>query len=130
MPVRVGKPQGTVLWSDGTPFNGYFLAGIVLPKSGGVVWPFVTLEGAAEQRIPIWFPIPIKNGNFNPSGGLIFNEDINPPNSQYVAYYYDKARQKIAGPSSFFTVSSETFTPPVLTLSATQPGDTGPTPDG
>jgi hypothetical protein len=73
--------------------------------------------------------IPIDQGRFNDSIGVYYNTDITPPNTTYIAYYYDANRNPIAGPSSPFSVTSDTFTPPALTLLTPADSAAAPVPD-
>jgi hypothetical protein len=66
---------------------------------------------------------------------VIFNADITPPNTQYVAYWYDRNKRRVfpllANPS-FFTISTNPHAisipfidMPVPTIVAPQPEETG-----
>lgn len=132
---RVGKLTGTITWSDGSSFNGFAVVGLVLPTSSGTAWPELTLEpGSPRQRLPLWSTIPIINGAFNQQLGLWFNEDINPPNTKYIIYYYDTSLKTPAvgvpsGIGDAFTVTADPTTPPTYTLTAPIAGTAVPTPD-
>lgn len=132
MAARVGKPTGTITWSDGSLFNGFAVVGIVLPTTGGSAYPEIQLEGNTSRfEIPIWATIPIKDGAFHSQSGLWYNADINPPNTKYAIYYYDSAWVQIAGPASssdFFLVASESFTPTTYTLNVPTLSTTIPVP--
>ena len=130
---RVGTLTGTITWSDGTNFNGFGVVGLVLPTSSGVAWPELSLEpGTPRQRLPLWSTIPIVEGTFNNQVGLWYNADINPPNTQYVIYYYDTSLKQVGIPSSIsdaFTISAAQTTPPTYTLTVPIAGTTVPVPD-
>lgn len=118
-------PTVVVQWSNGANFTGFLLVGLVLPTGYEqgyfqTAYPFVPL--------PTFLKVPINNGTFHPAEGITYNADIEPPNSKYVCWYYDNTGAQIAGPSSLFTVSTGTCTPPSLTLTAPSAGSTLPTP--
>lgn len=129
MPVfRVAKVSGQVSWSNGQPFDGFALFGIVMPTDGASPWPKITTEAGADERLPVWFVIPISQGRYSQNAGLIYTEDINPPNTLYTAYYYDRALKRLLGPTSFFSVSGDFSYP--QTIPAPTAGSTAPSPDG
>ena len=111
---QVAKLAGTILWSDGSLFQGFAVIGLVLPQSGSVDWPELTIEpNSPRQRIPLWSTIPIKDGVFNQALGLWFNTDINPPNSKYAIWLYDASNKQVVAPGSsadFFTVTTDPHT--------------------
>lgn len=122
----------TITWSNGDLFNGFLLLGLVLPNSGST-WVEVDLGGQSPaERIPLFTRVPVVDGKFDNSVGVLYNSSISPPNTKYAAWYYDASSyppRQIAGPSALFTVSSATLTPPALTLTAPTAGTTPPTPD-
>lgn len=94
---------------------GIGLKGLV--NGSGVAWPTIALANQTTRRVvPTWAPIPIIEGQFLPTFGVYYNADLNPPNSQYIAYVYDNNGVQVAGPSIAFTISTPTFAPPSLTL--------------
>ena len=136
-PQRVANFSGTptITWSNGANFNGFAAIALVPPTvdgSSAQSWPKVTLGNVspAQQLPPGFAMIPIQNGKLPTQLGLYFNADLNPPNTQYVAYYYDSALVGIAGPSSFFTVTANPVSLPAVVLpSPVTTGAVGPTPD-
>jgi hypothetical protein len=128
--LRIAKfPTSTVTWSNGQNFNGWALVGLVMPTSG-TDWSFVARgDMAPGQKLPVFAMVPIVDGLFNTSLGLYFNADIDPPNSQYVYWFYDSTRRQVAGPSSLFTVTADPLTLPALTLTVPSAGATLPVPD-
>ena len=123
----------TITWANGDLFNGFLLLGLVLPNSGGTTWAEVDLGGQSPaERIPIFTRVPVVDGKFDNSIGVLYNSSIAPPNTKYAAWYYDTSTyppRKIAGPSTLFTVSSTPLTPPSLTLTTPTAGTDAPTPD-
>lgn len=120
----------TVQWTDGTNFNGFLLAGIVPPSNGVTAWTSVAMgDNYPAARLPVWARIPIVDGKYNASCALFYNDDMTPPGSEYVAYYYDATGRQIAGPTAQFTVSTDPFTPPSATLTAPSTTGTAPTPN-
>jgi hypothetical protein len=127
------SPAASITWSDGTLFNGFLLLGLVVPSSGGTPWAELDLGGQAPgERIPQFTRVPVVEGKFDTTVGVLYNTSISPPGSQYSAWYYDQSTyppRAIAGPSTLFSVTSTPLTPPALTLTAPTPGVTPPTPD-
>lgn len=123
----------TVSWSNGDTFNGFMLVGLVVPSTGGTAWAELDLGGQAPgERIPLWTKVPIVDGKFDSTVGILYNAAIAPPNTKYAAWYYDQSTnppRQIAGPSDLFTVTSTPLTPPSLTLTVPTAGVTPPTPD-
>ena len=123
---------GTILWSDGTPFNGFAQIGLILPTSSGTAWPELTIQpNAPRQRLPLWMTIPIVNGVFNNQCGIWFNPSIDPPNTKYCVYFYDSSMKQIAGPTTpadFFTVTADPTTITIPTLTAPIAGTVIPVP--
>lgn len=122
--LRYGKPSGTIAWSDGTPFDGVAAIGIKSMVDGlGATWPSTTLGNRSIRRtLPVFAPINIVEGSFDPYAGVIYNEDLTPPGTQYVAWYYDTTGKQVAGPSTAFTVTASSFTIPTLTLTVPSVG--------
>lgn len=123
----------TVTWSDGTPFNGFLLIGLVYPTSGSE-WAEVDLGGQSPgERLPQFQRVPIVNGQYDNSVGVLYNSSISPPNTKYVAWFYDQSTfppRQICGPTSFFTVTSSPLTPPTCSLTIPTAGTEAPVPDG
>lgn len=140
MPPNPQPPQSatldqsvTITWSDGTLFSGFLLLGLVVPSSGGTAWAELDLQGQAPgERIPKFTKVPVINGKFDNSVGVLYTTSISPPETKYACWYYDQSTnppRQIAGPSTLFTVTTATLTPPSLTLTIPTPGVTPPTPD-
>lgn len=103
-----------VFWSDGvTPFSGYMLLALSLPTGYSSAYFEPKFP---RQRMPLRLKVPITNGLYDPATAVPFNTSIDPPNTQYVAFWFDVNNVQIAGPSALFTVSGETVTPPTPTL--------------
>jgi len=117
--VRTGtiNPSTNVLWSDGTTlFTGYYLFELRIPSLGGTAWTSINVNTNVNGiQVPQFAMIPIVNGTPYAGLGLYYNADLTPPTTQYLAYLYDTSKRQVAGPSSTFTVSAATFTPPTLT---------------
>ena len=129
-PRRAKFSQSAVVsWSSGGPFDGYCLIGVVVPSFSGTDSAYVTLNDTQPiVRLPLFAYIPIVAGTFQQESSMIFTSDLEPPNTKYVCWYYDTVGRQIAGPSSTFTVTTDPFTPPTLTLTAPTAGSTIPTP--
>lgn len=120
----------SVAWSDATPFTGYYLFVLRDPSNGVTPWAELSLNThAAGIRLPFYCMIPIVQGQPNTTVGLLYNADITPPTTQYIAYLYDSGKRQIAGPSAPFTVSTATFTPPSFTATIPNTYGTNPAPD-
>lgn len=126
---RVGTPRGTVAWSDGSAFTGFINVGFKQMTSSGTTWTDFNPKGRA-QKYPLakWTKILIKDGVIDGTAKLPYNDDIVPPGTEYVAWYYDANGVQIGGPTAAFTVSTGEFTPPTVTLTAPSAGS-NPTPD-
>ena len=121
----------TTTWSDGSNFHGFILIGLVPPTSGGTDW--ASIDTGADQyprmRIPVLAFVPIVAGKFHAESTMWFTADLTPPNTRYVAWYFDSTKRQIAGPSAQFQVTTDPFTPPSATLTVPTVGTTNPTPD-
>lgn len=135
MPIHGPNPQSaklddsvTYTWSDGTTFTGSLRLGLVVPEYGGTTdAPFITLAAQTPAiRIPLNTFFQITNGVANTQTKALYNSSLRPPNSQYVAWWYDSTGTLIAGPSAQFTISSSPFSPPAVTLTAPTVGSTIP----
>lgn len=127
-------------WSNGSPFSGFALIGLVFPTFTSGADSYGEIDYGSlypSLGLPRWQRVPILFGSINTSCGLFVNNDLTPPGSQYICYYYDSTGRQIAGPSSPFTVAAgpDTFPGgnvvgpvnlPVLTL--TVPSLVGPLP--
>lgn len=119
-----------ILWSNGKPFNGWIAMGLAVPTASGTPYPTVSVDSSSPQlRLPIWAPIPITNGIVNQNTFVYFTSTIEPPNCQYVAYWYDINFVLISGPSVLFTITSSPYTITVPTLTVPVAAVAGPTPD-
>lgn len=128
MPTRVSKPSSsaTVTWSNGDLFDGYLFVGIVPPQFSGVDSPTIDWGDYPELvEIPKIYPINIVAGKYDQSSGVHYTSDLNPPNTQFVAWFQDRAG-KVFGPSVQFTVTAATFTPPAVTLTIPSVGSNLP----
>lgn len=119
-------PSVSVTWDDGSALTGFLLIGLVLPTGYQLGYYAATYPNVP---IPTFLKVPINNGSFHTAESICYNADIEPPNTRYVAWYYDSTGQQIAGPSSLFTVSTATCTPPSLTLPTPAVGLIPPVPN-
>lgn len=132
MTPRVGKLlPSSVVWSDGTPFNGFYLFALVPPiLLGTQVAQFALNTTTPKFRIPQYTIIPITNGTPDTTIGLLYNADIDPPTSKYIGFIFDVTRNMIDGPSTQFVVNTSNFAAPTfITTAPTLLGD-NPIPDG
>lgn len=73
------------------------------------------------QKIPQYIKVPIVGGQIDTSTFLFYNSDVNPPGSQYVAYWFDNNNTLInptSGTATPFTVSGPTVTLTAPTLTS------------
>lgn len=126
---RTATLTGTVTWSDGTLFDGYLLIGIALPTNGDGDWPYIAADGITPpQRLPQWIFIPIKQGVIDAATKLWYNADLNPPGTQYVAYWYDSLKRLVvSGVPTPFTISTASHAISLPTITVPNNG-TVPTP--
>lgn len=125
MTPRVGKFNQSQIfqWSNGVNFNGAAIIALTRPTQDGTAataWISVNY-GDTDENLPLpqsFARIPIQDGKLDDSLGLFYNEDITPPETQYVHYIIDSTLRIIAGPGTLFTVNSESVTLPSLTLPA------------
>lgn len=113
----------SVTWSDGlTFFDGFLWIGIGLPSGGQSAFQWVTPYMIALMRyqaLPAFIKIPIVNGAIDQTTQLMWNQDINPPGTNYVAYWFATDGTLItpaSGSATPFTISSLTTTINVPTL--------------
>lgn len=128
--IREGKPSaGSVTWSDGSNFNGYALCGLK-SMTGYTDTQFTLANTGLAKQLPRsnFTKLLIVEGQYQQNAGLIYNADINPPGTYYVAWIYDNSGEQIAGPSSAFQVTSNPFTMPSFTLTVPTVGS-NPTPN-
>lgn len=108
------NPTG-VFWSDGvTLFDGFLWVGLSIPTGGqpGTSFPYPWLIATTrKQRLPQFNKILIVNGAIDQTAQLLFNQDINPPGTQYYTYWFTSDGTLItpaSGAASPFTVTLPT----------------------
>jgi len=119
-------PSVSVTWDDGSALTGFLLVGLVLPTGYQRAFYAATYPNVP---IPTFLKVPINNGSFHNAESICYNADLEPPNSRYIAWYYDSTGQQIAGPTALFSVSTATCTPPSLTLPTPAVGLIPPVPN-
>lgn len=119
-----------IQWSDGKPFDGYLWLGLRLPNNYNEprLWAANVL-----QKLPQFTKIPIVEGVLDTDSAVFFNEDLDPPNTTYFAYWFDQHDRLIAptsGTAVGFSITADphTITPPTLTVPS-YAGATDPTPE-
>lgn len=133
---RIGKfsQSATVSWSDGTAFNGFLLVGIALPTLSGTAFTAALYgNSGVAPRLPQFVKVPISEGFYNSSCGLFYTSDITPPGTLFYSWLYTGGTsgvpaRMVSGPSSSFSVTSDTITPPTLTPTTPSAGSI-PDPD-
>ena len=120
----------TLVWTSGESFEGYALIVATPPTYSGTNAAFIAVKGfQPQQRVPFFARVPIKTGQYHKDSAIFFNEDLVPPNTRYVAYWYDATDRQIFGPSVAFAVTTDPFTPPAPTLTSPAVGSSPPSPD-
>ena len=123
---------GTVLWDDGSTFDGFILVGLALPTLSGTAYTTVALDDASPPvRIPAWTYITIRAGVIDVNTKLYWSADIEPPNTKYAAYFYDVTRTRIAptGAATLFQIAQDPYIITVPTLTAPTATATAPQPE-
>lgn len=140
-PPSTAVLSGSPAWSNGTPFDGWVRLGLVLPTNSDGSWPSAIFGAqTTAQRLPIWIEVPINAGTFNQQTKIWYNSSIDPPNTQYVAYWYDGNNRRLFpatgdSPTPFvvnqFTVTGGTYTIsiPMLTVPSVGTGVIDPPTD-
>lgn len=132
--LRWATFTGTVQWDDGEPFQGYMILGLERPLTpAGTGVPYMTIPSLSGYlRLPDWVRIHIRDGKFYSQDRVLFNDDMEPPGSKYVAYIYTPDNTKVWGPSAEFVVNSQThdmgtitITKPTKTMPKPMPADVG-----
>lgn len=127
---RKASLSGTVSWSSGELFTGFTLIGVALPTSGDYTYSRLALQNVyPPQRLPLWYRIPITNGQYDGTARIYWNIDLEPPNTRYVAWFYDVHNRQIGGPTAAFEVASESYTITVPTLTVPTTSTVPPIPD-
>lgn len=117
----------TVVWSDGSKFDGYVWIGVELPATPvGFTSPYLW-STQRLQKLPKYIKVPVINGVIDNGTSLFYTTNLNPPACLYVAYWYSQFGVLIApslGTATPFTVTTDqtTLTVPTLTVPS------GPTP--
>lgn len=111
----------TVVWSNGKKFDGYAWIGTTLPTTPeGFTAPYLWAS-QRRQDLPPTCKVLIVNGVIDSSTQLFYNANLNPPGTQYVAYYFSQDNVLIApatGDAVPFTVTANPTTLTVPTLTA------------
>ena len=114
--AQLSTIPATVQWQSGQNFDGYVWMGLVLPN--GYSQPTV-VNSYIIQQFPVFTKVPIVNGAIDNTTGVFWNSDIDPPGTQYVAYYMDNNNALIAptsGTAMPFSIGGSVATLTVPTL--------------
>lgn len=120
-----------VKWSDQTLFDGFLLIGVVPPTLSATDFISVAVgEQKGYIQLPRFYMISIVQGQCDPSVGVFWTSDLDPPGVTYVDWIYDRTGRKLTANASIqFTVTADTFSPPIATLTVSTLGSTPPTPN-
>lgn len=120
-----------VTWSDAQLFQGYVLFLLALPLFDAEAYTkaFLKGDGYQQQRLPLRLKWPITNGVLNTSLRIWQNASITPPNSKYIAYFYDETRNQVAVGSGLITIAVDPYTLTVPTLTVPSATASTPTPE-
>jgi len=84
----------------------------------------------SPEALPPFYQIRIKYGQPDQATKVFYTSDIVPPNTEYVAWLADANLQLMTPtPSTTFTVTEDTFTPPEIVAVTTFPSDSYPVPN-
>jgi hypothetical protein len=116
---------GTVAYLDGTLFDGWGVFLEAFPTG----YSYATINNQLiPQKIGDRFRVRIKHGVYDGSTRVYQNNSLQPPNTQYVAYFYDNEDQ-LMGSTGLFTVSVTPFSISVPPMTVNLPIVIPPTPD-
>jgi hypothetical protein len=120
---------GIVTWSNGYIFDGFLWLGLSLPTGYTNIKCF---GSQLPQEIPRYIKVPIIAGQLDQTTQIFYTTDMDPPATQYFAYWFDRNNQLITpdpGTAVGFVVSTPvvTIAIPTLTLPSVGPA---PTPQG
>lgn len=121
----VATLAGTVKYSDGTTlFDGWVLLLMAYPTG----YTFATVANQLyPQKLADRLQVRIQQGVYDTSAKVYYNASMEPPNTKYVAYFYDNAGVQ-QGVTALFTVNSNPFTIAVPSMTVTVATVVVPTP--
>lgn len=110
----------TVVWSDGTPFDGFLFLGLELPTNTSYA-KFGLWGTLRAQDLPQYIKVPIIAGAIDQATQIYYNQYMTPPGSQYFAYWFTREGVLIAPASGTatgisVTIATTTLTVPTLTV--------------
>ena len=115
--AQLSTNPAQITWqSTSIGFNGYVWIGLNLPN--GYSQPSL-FNSYITQQLPRFIKVPIVNGTIDSTTQVPYSSDIDPPGTNYVAYYMDNNNAIIAptsGSASPFSISNSTYTLVVPTL--------------
>lgn len=117
--AALSTSPSTVTWASGTNFNGFCWLGLTMPSASGVSYKPHLFNALLRQEIPRYIQVPIINGVIDPSTSPYWNADVDPPGTQYVAYWFDSNSVLVApasGTATPFSIASVTQILTVPTL--------------
>lgn len=110
---RLATTPTRVVWSNGGTFDGYLLLTLSLPSG----YTKHKLKNSLQPlTIPQTTKVPIVDGVIDQSTGVYYNADVNPPGTTYSAAVYDTSDTLIGSVVGTITVSAETTTVTIPTL--------------
>lgn len=103
----VATLSGTVTYSNGTTLlDGSVLLLVAFPTG-------YSSASIANQLVPQpigdHIKVRIQQGQYDQSARIYYSSALEPPNTKYVAYFYDNNNSSL-GVTSLFTISSSPFT--------------------
>lgn len=106
------QSASNIAWVSGELFDGYLVMKLVPPDEKA----FCVFEDSGE-RASSRYVVPIEAGVLDSDVKVPFNSAVTPTNSQYRAFWVDKALNLIANGAGFITVTADphTITPETLT---------------
>jgi len=117
--------SGTVTYSDGTTLlDGYVLLLIAYPTG-------YTSASIADQLVPQaigdHIKVRIQQGVYDQSARIYQNSSLEPPNTKYVAYFYNNNDTQL-GVTALFTISASPYSITVPSFAAPTATVSVPTP--
>lgn len=111
----------SILWDDGTTFDGYLVFLCVVPAThqstgpnGEVISQSPTVAKSNPQQFyPLFTILPIRNGTLGSSASLLRTDHLNPRGCKYKVYMFDASWTQKTGvtglPASLFTITADTY---------------------
>lgn len=128
--ATVALPSPALWTGTNIGFDGYVLIMVAMPAGYNAMQVFIQGFNPVMPLASRW-RFWVAGGQIDGGSTLPYNASLDPPNTQYAAFWYDINDVLISAATSLFTVSSSpyvltvpTLTPPILTNTIPDPGVT------